>query len=72
MAASVSSFMSEKALQEKLWNVAAPLYLKQSDLASAAAKQVRDSSDMSEVFLWPVSWLLRLQALVELVRTRPV
>ncbi|OWK17340.1 INTS4, partial [Cervus elaphus hippelaphus] len=28
-----------KALQEKLWNVAAPLYLKQSDLASAAAKQ---------------------------------
>lgn len=29
-----------QALQEKLWNVAAPLYLKQSDLASAAAKQV--------------------------------
>ena len=32
--------LSMQALQEKLWNVAAPLYLKQSDLASAAAKQV--------------------------------
>ncbi|KAH0625244.1 hypothetical protein JD844_033607 [Phrynosoma platyrhinos] len=30
-----------KALQEKLWNVAAPLYLKQNALALAAAKQVR-------------------------------
>eukprot|EP00075_Anas_platyrhynchos_P031542 XP_027320795.1 integrator complex subunit 4 [Anas platyrhynchos] len=29
-----------KALQEKLWNVAAPLYLKQNALASAAAKQI--------------------------------
>uniref|UniRef100_H2ZRW4 Integrator complex subunit 4 n=1 Tax=Latimeria chalumnae TaxID=7897 RepID=H2ZRW4_LATCH len=31
-----------KALQEKLWNMAAPLYLKQNALASAAAAQVRD------------------------------
>lgn len=30
-----------QALQEKLWNVAAPLYLKQNALASAAAKQVK-------------------------------
>uniref|UniRef100_A0A4W3H707 Integrator complex subunit 4 n=2 Tax=Callorhinchus milii TaxID=7868 RepID=A0A4W3H707_CALMI len=29
-----------KSLQEKLWNVAAPLYLKQNAMASAAAKQV--------------------------------
>ncbi|XP_065384840.1 integrator complex subunit 4 isoform X3 [Macaca fascicularis] len=33
-----------KALQEKLWNVAAPLYLKQSDLASAAAKQIMEET----------------------------
>lgn len=33
-------YLSLQALQEKLWNVAAPLYVKQSDLASAAAKQV--------------------------------
>ncbi|CAD7694380.1 unnamed protein product [Nyctereutes procyonoides] len=32
------------ALQEKLWNVAAPLYLKQSDLASAAAKQIMEET----------------------------
>ncbi|XP_067841723.1 integrator complex subunit 4 [Heptranchias perlo] len=29
-----------KSLQEKLWNVAAPLYLKQNAMASAAAKQI--------------------------------
>ncbi|XP_053781266.1 integrator complex subunit 4 isoform X1 [Desmodus rotundus] len=33
-----------KALQEKLWNVAAPLYVKQSDLASAAAKQIMEET----------------------------
>ncbi|XP_054974690.1 integrator complex subunit 4 isoform X2 [Sorex araneus] len=33
-----------KALQEKLWNVAAPLYLKQSDLVSAAAKQIMEET----------------------------
>lgn len=33
-----------KALQEKLWSVAAPLYLKQSDLASAAAKQIMEET----------------------------
>uniref|UniRef100_A0A8C8ZRR3 Integrator complex subunit 4 n=1 Tax=Prolemur simus TaxID=1328070 RepID=A0A8C8ZRR3_PROSS len=33
-----------KALQEKLWNVAAPLYLRQSDLASAAAKQIMEET----------------------------
>ncbi|KAF6333235.1 integrator complex subunit 4 [Rhinolophus ferrumequinum] len=33
-----------KALQEKLWHVAAPLYLKQSDLASAAAKQILEET----------------------------
>ncbi|KAB1271783.1 Integrator complex subunit 4 [Camelus dromedarius] len=33
-----------KALQEKLWNVAAPLYLKQSDLALAAAKQIMEET----------------------------
>ncbi|XP_067889163.1 integrator complex subunit 4 isoform X1 [Heterodontus francisci] len=29
-----------KSLQEKLWNVAAPLYLKQNAMAAAAAKQI--------------------------------
>ncbi|XP_075561038.1 integrator complex subunit 4 isoform X3 [Pelecanus crispus] len=33
-----------KALQEKLWNVAAPLYLKQNALASAAAKQILEET----------------------------
>uniref|UniRef100_A0ACB8FG11 Integrator complex subunit 4 n=1 Tax=Sphaerodactylus townsendi TaxID=933632 RepID=A0ACB8FG11_9SAUR len=33
-----------KALQEKLWNVAAPLYLKQNALASAAAKQIMEET----------------------------
>ncbi|XP_064932578.1 integrator complex subunit 4 isoform X3 [Columba livia] len=33
-----------KALQEKLWNVAAPLYLKQNVLASAAAKQILEET----------------------------
>ncbi|KAM9037247.1 integrator complex subunit 4 isoform 3-T3 [Sarcophilus harrisii] len=33
-----------KALQEKLWNMAAPLYLKQSDMASAAAKQILEET----------------------------
>ncbi|NXS75405.1 INT4 protein, partial [Pandion haliaetus] len=32
------------ALQEKLWNVAAPLYLKQNALASAAAKQILEET----------------------------
>uniref|UniRef100_A0A8D2NZ64 Integrator complex subunit 4 n=1 Tax=Zosterops lateralis melanops TaxID=1220523 RepID=A0A8D2NZ64_ZOSLA len=34
----------ETALQEKLWNVAAPLYLKQNALASAAAKQILEET----------------------------
>nr|XP_060627207.1 integrator complex subunit 4 [Anolis sagrei ordinatus] len=33
-----------KALQEKLWNVAAPLYLKQNALASTAAKQIMEET----------------------------
>ncbi|XP_061484986.1 integrator complex subunit 4 isoform X2 [Rhineura floridana] len=33
-----------KALQEKLWSVAAPLYLKQNALASAAAKQIMEET----------------------------
>uniref|UniRef100_A0A7M4FEA0 Integrator complex subunit 4 n=1 Tax=Crocodylus porosus TaxID=8502 RepID=A0A7M4FEA0_CROPO len=33
-----------KALQEKLWNVAAPLYLKQNALASAAARQIMEET----------------------------
>ncbi|XP_053939123.1 integrator complex subunit 4 isoform X3 [Cuculus canorus] len=33
-----------KALQEKLWNMAAPLYLKQNALASAAAKQILEET----------------------------
>ncbi|NXP12863.1 INT4 protein, partial [Thinocorus orbignyianus] len=33
-----------KALQEKLWSVAAPLYLKQNALASAAAKQILEET----------------------------
>ncbi|KAF4802369.1 integrator complex subunit 4-like protein [Turdus rufiventris] len=33
-----------KALQEKLWNVAAPLYLKQNALASTAAKQILEET----------------------------
>uniref|UniRef100_A0A8V0XEA1 Integrator complex subunit 4 n=3 Tax=Neognathae TaxID=8825 RepID=A0A8V0XEA1_CHICK len=33
-----------RALQEKLWNVAAPLYLKQNALASAAAKQILEET----------------------------
>ncbi|XP_042315886.1 integrator complex subunit 4 [Sceloporus undulatus] len=33
-----------KALQEKMWNVAAPLYLKQNALASAAAKQIMEET----------------------------
>ncbi|KAK2520178.1 Ints4 [Columba guinea] len=36
--------MNAKALQEKLWNVAAPLYLKQNVLASAAAKQILEET----------------------------
>ncbi|XP_064414046.1 integrator complex subunit 4 isoform X2 [Latimeria chalumnae] len=33
-----------KALQEKLWNMAAPLYLKQNALASAAAAQILEET----------------------------
>uniref|UniRef100_A0A8D2IZI5 Integrator complex subunit 4 n=1 Tax=Varanus komodoensis TaxID=61221 RepID=A0A8D2IZI5_VARKO len=33
-----------KALQEKLWNVAVPLYLKQNALALAAAKQIMEET----------------------------
>uniref|UniRef100_A0A8D0H8L1 Integrator complex subunit 4 n=1 Tax=Sphenodon punctatus TaxID=8508 RepID=A0A8D0H8L1_SPHPU len=33
-----------KALQEKLWDVAAPLYVKQSALASAAVKQIMEET----------------------------
>ncbi|XP_025032410.1 integrator complex subunit 4-like, partial [Python bivittatus] len=33
-----------KALQEKLWNVAAPLYVKQNALASAAARQIMEET----------------------------
>uniref|UniRef100_A0A2I2YHP5 Uncharacterized protein n=1 Tax=Gorilla gorilla gorilla TaxID=9595 RepID=A0A2I2YHP5_GORGO len=40
-----------KALQEKLWNVAAPLYLKQSDLASAAATQIMEETYKMEFML---------------------
>ncbi|CAI5773500.1 integrator complex subunit 4 isoform X1 [Podarcis lilfordi] len=33
-----------KALQEKLWNVAAPLYVKQNALAATAAKQIMEET----------------------------
>uniref|UniRef100_UPI00398E87D9 integrator complex subunit 4 isoform X1 n=1 Tax=Pristiophorus japonicus TaxID=55135 RepID=UPI00398E87D9 len=33
-----------KSLQEKLWNVAAPLYLKQNAMAAAAAKQILENT----------------------------
>ncbi|KAK6485939.1 integrator complex subunit 4-like [Huso huso] len=33
-----------KGLQEKLWNVAAPLYLKQNAMASAAARQILEET----------------------------
>ncbi|MBN3309563.1 INT4 protein, partial [Amia calva] len=33
-----------KALQEKLWNVAVPLYLKQNAMASAAARQILEET----------------------------